>query len=56
MEIYWEKYIADLSEKVKSGKRRVKNPNKYLNDKKTLWKKKDGTGVGDQTFAKKDIR
>ena len=56
LETYWEKYILELADKVKSGKKRVKNPNKYLNDKKTIWKKKDGTGVGDQTFAKKDIR
>lgn len=56
LEVYWEKYILDLGEKVKSGKKRVKNPNKYLNDKKTIWKKKDGTGVGDQDFAKRDIR
>jgi len=56
LETYWRKYINDLEEKVRSGKKRVKNPNKYLNDKKTLWNKKDGTGVGDQGFAKKDIR
>lgn len=56
LEVYWEQYIQNLEEKVKSGVKRVKNPNKYLNDKKTLWKKKDGTGVGDQDFAKKDIR
>jgi len=56
LETYWEKYISDLEEKVRSGKKRIKNPNKYLNDKKTIWKKKDGTGVGDQLFAKKDIR
>ena len=56
LEIYWEKYMIDLKDKVESGRKRVKNPNKYLNDKKTLWKKKDGTGVGDQSFAKKDIR
>lgn len=56
LETYWEKYIRDLEEKVNNGTKRVKNPNKYLNDKKTLWRKKDGTGVGDQDFAKKDIR
>jgi hypothetical protein len=56
LETYWEKYISDLEEKVRSGIKRIKNPNKYLNDKKTIWKKKDGTGVGDQLFAKKDIR
>jgi len=56
LEVYWENYIQDLEEKVKSSKKRIKNPNKYLNDKKTLWRKKDGTGVGDQDFAKKDIR
>jgi hypothetical protein len=56
LEIYWEKYISDLEVKVRSGKKSIKNPNKYLNDKKTLWQKKDGTGVGDQLFAKKDIR
>ena len=56
LEIYWEKYIRDLEDKVRRGTKRVKNPNKYLNDKKTLWRKKDGTGVGDQDFAKKDIR
>jgi len=56
LEIYWERYIQDLEEKVKNGKKRIKNPNKYLNDKRTLWRKKDGTGVGDQEFAKKDIR
>lgn len=56
LETYWKKYINDLELKVKGGKKRVKNPNKYLNDKKTLWKKRDGTGVGDQDFAKRDIR
>ena len=56
LEIYWEKYMQDLEAKVRDGRKRVKNPNKYLNDKKTLWKKRDGTGVGDQDFAKKDIR
>ena len=56
LETYWKKYISDLDEKVRSGKRKIKNPNKYLNDKKTIWQKKDGTGVGDQLFAKKDIR
>ncbi|WP_255001514.1 hypothetical protein [Cyanobium sp. Alchichica 3B3-8F6] len=56
LEVYWEKYILDLEDKVRSGRKRVKNPKKYLNDKKTLWRKKDGTGVGDQEFAKKDIR
>ena len=56
LEVYWERFIRDLEEKVKNDKKRVKNPNKYLNDKRTLWRKKDGTGVGDQEFAKKDIR
>ena len=56
LQYYWEKYISELEEEVLSGKRRIKNPGKYINDKKTLWKKKDGTGVGDQLFAKNDIR
>ena len=53
---YWEEYISELEEEVRSGKKRVKNPTKYINDKRTLWKKKDGTGVGDQLFARNDIR
>jgi len=40
LETYWEKYILDLADKVKSGKKRVKNPNKYLNDKKPYGRKK----------------
>jgi len=56
LEYYWEKYISEIEEEVKSGRKRVKNPEKYINDKKTLWKKRDGTGVGDQLFARRDIR
>ena len=56
LECYWEKYISELEEDVRTGTKRVKNPGKYINDKKTLWKKKDGTGVGDQSFAQRDIR
>lgn len=56
LECYWEKYISSLEEAVCSERKSVKNPSKFVKDKKTLWKKKDKTGVGDQLFALNDIR
>ena len=56
LEKYWHIFIDDLQASIESRALRVKNPRKYVDDKKTLWSKKDGSGVGDQEFAKKDIR